>query len=159
MGGTETEDEDETGTENEREPPTMTFAAGGLLWRAAGDDPTDAGEVRRLVVVHRPRYDDWSLPKGKVEPGELLPETAVREVREETGFSVRREGFAGRYQYAVSAGPKTVFVWHMHAVDDVGRSDDEVDALAWLTPAEALDRLTYDLERGLLRRVVDADSA
>jgi 8-oxo-dGTP diphosphatase len=123
----------------------MTFAAGGLLW--CGDDE------RRLAVVHRPRYDDWSLPKGKVEPGELLPETAVREVREETGFAVAREGFAGRYQYDVSEGPKTVFVWHMRPVGDCGDPDDEVDELAWLTPEAALDRLTYDLERDLLERV------
>jgi 8-oxo-dGTP diphosphatase len=128
----------------------MTFAAGGLLWR-------DVGGRRRLVVVHRPRYDDWSLPKGKLEPGELLPETAVREVEEETGFAVARERFAGRYQYEVGAGPKTVFLWHMQVVADVGRPDDEVDDLAWLTPAEALDRLTYDLERGLLDRVTVPD--
>ncbi|WP_372910457.1 NUDIX hydrolase [Salinigranum sp.] len=126
----------------------MVFAAGGLLWRtdAAGRDEP------RLAVVHRPRYDDWSLPKGKLEPGELLPETAVREVEEETGFAVRREGFAGRYQYEVAAGPKSVFVWRMHAVADRGRPDDEVDELAWLRVDEALDRLTYALERDLLRR-------
>jgi 8-oxo-dGTP diphosphatase len=126
----------------------MIFAAGGLLWCDRAD-----GEGRRLAVVHRPRYDDWSLPKGKVEPGEHLAETAVREVEEETGFAVSREGFAGRYQYAVDAGPKSVFVWHMRTVDDHGSPDEEVDELAWLSPDEALDRLTYDLERGLLERV------
>jgi 8-oxo-dGTP diphosphatase len=124
----------------------MVFAAGGLLWR---DD--------RLAVVHRPRYDDWSLPKGKLEPGELLPETAVREVEEETGFAVRREGFAGRYQYEVGDGPKTVCVWRMHAVTERGRPDDEVDELAWLRVDEALDRLTYALERDLLRRATARD--
>jgi 8-oxo-dGTP diphosphatase len=127
----------------------MTFAAGGLLWRTADE--------RRIAVVHRPRYDDWSLPKGKLEPGELLPETAVREVEEETGFAVERGGFAGRYQYEVSAGPKTVFVWHMCARDERGRPDDEVDELAWLRVAEALDGLTYALERDLLRRVGRVD--
>jgi 8-oxo-dGTP diphosphatase len=154
----------------------MVFAAGGLLWRECGDESAgDAGDVDdaddaddvdnvddtgdgdgiepRLAVVHRPRYDDWSLPKGKVEPGELLPETAVREVREETGFSVDRGAFAGRYQYDVAAGPKSVFVWHMRAVDDVSAPDDEVDALAWLPVDAALDRLTYALERDLIGRV------
>ncbi|WP_318567725.1 NUDIX hydrolase [Salinigranum marinum] len=149
----------------------MVFAAGGLLWRKRGDervtdaiDATDGGDAIdagddgdgdecRLAVVHRPRYDDWSLPKGKVEPGELLPETAVREVREETGISVDRGAFAGRYQYDVAAGPKSVFVWHMRAVDDVSAPDDEVDALAWLPVDAALDRLTYDLERELVGRV------
>jgi 8-oxo-dGTP diphosphatase len=125
----------------------MIFAAGGLLWCDRAD-----GEGRRLAVVHRPRYDDWSLPKGKVEPGEHLAETAVREVEEETGFAVSREGFAGRYQYTVDAGPKSVFVWHMRPVDDRGSPDEEVDDLAWLSPDEALDRLTYDLEREVVRR-------
>lgn len=132
------------------ESSPVVFAAGGLLWRADDGD-------RRLAVVHRPRYDDWSLPKGKLEPGELLAETAVREVREETGVAVSRGRFAGRYQYEVDAGPKAVFVWHMDAGADVGRPDDEVDDVAWLTPREALDRLTYDLERRLLRRVTDGD--
>ncbi len=126
----------------------MIFAAGGLLWRDGSDT---------LAVVYRPRYDDWSLPKGKLEPGELLPETAVREVEEETGFAVRREGFAGRYQYEVGTGSKTVFVWHMRALAERGTPDDEVDELAWLRVGEALDRLTYDLERDLLRRATTRD--
>jgi 8-oxo-dGTP diphosphatase len=124
---------------------SMTFAAGGLLWRTEG-------EHRRLAVVHRPRYDDWSLPKGKVETGELLPETAVREVREETGFAVSLGRFAGRYQYQVETGPKSVFVWEMTPLDRKEQPDDEVDDLAWLPPAEAVDRLTYRLERDLVRR-------
>jgi 8-oxo-dGTP diphosphatase len=195
----------------------MTFAAGGLLWRRAGDADRDAdggrtgagergdrvavtgagergdrvavtgaGEMadrvavtgadergdaggtdaadaadptRRLAVVHRPRYDDWSLPKGKLEPGELLAETAVREVREETGFAVRRGPFAGRYQYRVESGPKSVFVWHMTAVAAAGSPDAEVDELAWLPPAAALDRLTYPLERDLVERSITDDSS
>ena len=127
----------------------MTFAAGGLLWRTADE--------RRIAVVHRPRYDDWSLPKGKLEADELLPETAVREVREETGFSAVRREFAGRYQYNVASGPKSVFVWEMTAVDREEKPDDEVDELAWLPPREALDRLTYALERDLVRRVTSSD--
>jgi 8-oxo-dGTP diphosphatase len=123
----------------------MTFAAGGLLWRE--------GDPRRLAVVHRPRYDDWSLPKGKLDAGELLPETAAREVREETGFAVSLGGFAGRYQYQVTTGPKAVFIWEMTALDKQAEPDDEVDDLAWLSPAEAVDRLTYRLERDLVRRV------
>jgi 8-oxo-dGTP diphosphatase len=122
----------------------MVFAAGGLVWR----------DAEQIAVVHRPRYDDWSLPKGKLEPGELLPETAVREVEEETGFAVRRGSYAGRYQYEVSEGPKTVYVWHMSVVEDRGRPDDEdeVDELVWLAVSDALDRLTYAHERDLLRR-------
>ena len=122
----------------------VTFAAGGLLRR---DDSA-------LCVVHRPRYDDWSLPKGKLEDGETLVETAVREVREETGCTVDCGRYAGRYQYdAGSQGTKGVFVWHMDVADERAvEPDDEVDDRAWLTPEVALGRLTYENERELVAR-------
>ncbi|MGB9956997.1 NUDIX hydrolase [Haloferax prahovense] len=133
-------------------PPTLTFAAGGLLCRDDG----------RLCLVHRPRYDDWSLPKGKLEPGETLVETAVREVREETRCEVDCGRFAGRYEYRIPvdagtrSGPKGVFVWHMRVVDEHPfEPDGEVDARQWLTPAEALERLTYETERALVRRAFE----
>ncbi|KTG29262.1 NUDIX hydrolase [Haloferax profundi] len=131
----------------------VTFAAGGLLRRDDG----------HICLVHRPRYDDWSLPKGKVEPGETLVETAVREVSEETRCSVECGRFAGRYQYHVDAdvdtasGPKGVFLWHMRVVDERPFDpDDEVDARQWVAPADALDVLTYENERALVRRVFDS---
>ncbi|ELZ87159.1 NTP pyrophosphohydrolase [Haloferax elongans ATCC BAA-1513] len=125
--------------------PTLTFAAGGLLRRDDG----------ALCLVHRPRYDDWSLPKGKLEPGETLAETAVREVHEETDCTVDCGRFAGRYEYAVDANPKGVFVWHMQLAEEHPfDSDDEVDARAWLQPTAALDRLTYENERELVRRAI-----
>ncbi|ELK54949.1 NUDIX hydrolase [Haloferax volcanii] len=133
-------------------PPTLTFAAGGLLRRDDG----------RLCLVHRPRYDDWSLPKGKLEPGETLVETAVREVREETRCEVDCGRFAGRYEYRVpddaetQSGPKGVFVWHMRVVDEHQfEPDAEVDARQWVTPVEALQRLTYETERALVRRAFE----
>ena len=130
---------------------TLTFAAGGLLRRADG----------RICLVHRPRYDDWSLPKGKVEPGETLVETAVREVTEETCCSVECGRFAGRYDYHVAAadterGPKAVFIWEMRLVDEHPFDPDaEVDARQWSSPEETLDCLTYQNERALVRRVLD----
>ncbi|RDZ54050.1 NTP pyrophosphohydrolase [Haloferax sp. Atlit-4N] len=124
-------------------PSTLTFAAGGVLRRDDG----------RLCLVHRPRYDDWSLPKGKLEPGETLVETAVREVREETRCEVDCGRFAGRYEYRV---PKGVFVWHMRVADERPfEPDGEVDARQWVTPAEALERLTYETERALVRRAFE----
>lgn len=128
----------------------IQFAAGGLLRRADG----------HVAVVHRPRYDDWSLPKGKVEAGERLDETAAREVREETGCTVEVGPFAGRYAYDAD-GPKAVLIWHM-TVDEGGagafRPGDEVDELAWLTVDAALDRLSYPNERALVRRAVEGAS-
>ncbi|WP_424007398.1 NUDIX hydrolase [Haloferax denitrificans] len=132
--------------------PTLTFAAGGLLRRDDG----------RLCLVHRPRYDDWSLPKGKLEPGETLVETAVREVREETRCDVDCDRFAGRYEYRVPdgagtpGGPKGVFVWHMRVADERPfEPDGEVDARQWVTPAEARQRLTYETERALVGRAFE----
>ncbi|ELZ95255.1 NTP pyrophosphohydrolase [Haloferax mucosum ATCC BAA-1512] len=133
-------------------PPTLTFAAGGLLRRADG----------RLCLVHRPRYDDWSLPKGKLEPDETLVETAVREVTEETRCEVECGRFAGRYEYRVGddtatrSGPKGVFVWHMRLVEKRAfEPDDEVDARRWVAPDEAIERLTYENERALVGRACD----
>ncbi|SFL40037.1 8-oxo-dGTP diphosphatase [Halogranum rubrum] len=125
----------------------VTFAAGGLLVR-------DDGAV---CLVHRPRYDDWAIPKGKLEPGETLVEAAVREVREETRCAVECGRYAGRYQYDAD-GPKGVFVWRMHLVDehppDAPEAGDEVDERAWVAPSDALDRLTYANERALVERVL-----
>lgn len=133
----------------------LTLAAGGILRRDDG----------RVCLVHRPRYDDWTLPKGKLEPGETLVEAAVREVGEETRCSVTCEDFAGRYDYRVASdadaatGPKAVFVWHMRLVAERQFDPDaEVDARQWLSPENALDRLTYQNERALLRRTLAPDS-
>lgn len=126
----------------------VTFAAGGVLTR-------DDGSV---CLVHRPRYDDWVLPKGKLEPGETLVEAAVREVREETHCTVDCGQYTGRYQYDVDGAdgeprPKGVFIWRMELVEEhpLAESDEEeVDERVWLSPADALDRLTYANERRLL---------
>ena len=77
--------------------PAVVRAAGGVLWRT-GEDGT-----LQTALVHRPKYDDWSLPKGKPDPGEHLLETAVREVREETGLDVLVGRRSLRTRYAVRA--------------------------------------------------------
>lgn len=124
----------------------VTFAAGGLLRRDDG----------ALCLVHRPHYDDWSLPKGKLEAGETLVETAVREVREETRCTVDCGRYAGRYQYVTGAqGPKGVFVWHMRVAEERAFDPDgEVDERDWVAPEAALDRLTYENERALVARAL-----
>jgi 8-oxo-dGTP diphosphatase len=121
-------------------------AAGGLLWRDGAGGP-------RLAVIHRPRHDDWSLPKGKLDDGESWEEAAVREVEEETGCRGRITAFAGATFYVPRRAPKIVLYWHM-ALEREGRLDagDEVDEVAWLAPAEALARLDYEPERRLVER-------
>ncbi|HVU73983.1 MAG TPA: NUDIX domain-containing protein [Mycobacteriales bacterium] len=115
------------------------LAAGCVVWRRA-----DAGEAE-VVLVHRPRYDDWSLPKGKVDPGEHLAQTARREVHEETGIDAPLRRFLGTTDYRVAAGRKRVRWWSMRAPDKPSQfvSDDEVDALVWLPVPHALRRLSY----------------
>jgi 8-oxo-dGTP diphosphatase len=126
--------------------PRVIEAAGGLLWRRAGD-------VAKLAVIHRPHHQDWSLPKGKRDPGESWQETALREVFEETGCRAEIESFAGGAIYTVKRHPKVVLFWHM-AVTDEGafEPNDEVDRLEWMTPVAALERLDYEVERLLLPR-------
>lgn len=122
------------------------LAAGGLMWRPDGDRV-------RIALVHRPRYDDWSLPKGTLKESEHPLEAACREVIEETGCRplVQRE-LPGQ-SYLTPRGGKHVRYWVMR-VDDRYRPIavlDEVDAMAWLTPVAAADRLSYDRDRAVLR--------
>jgi 8-oxo-dGTP diphosphatase len=114
-------------------------AAGAVVWR---DGP---GGIQ-IAVVHRPKYDDWTLPKGKSEPGEHVLLTAVREVAEETGQLVTLGRRLSPSYYKVDGRPKRVDYWAGRAADPAapfvpGR---EVDELAWLTMAAAAGRLTYE---------------
>jgi 8-oxo-dGTP diphosphatase len=108
-------------------------------------------------VIHRPRYDDWSLPKGKLDPGEGFRRAALREVEEETGCRARLLRFAGASVYRVGLRPKLVLYWHMRV--DASRPFEpnrEVDRLEWLAPRAALERLAHPGERRILRRSLEA---
>lgn len=121
-----------------------TRAAGALLWRR-----NPCGEVE-VAVVHRPRYDDWSLPKGKVDPGETIPVAAAREVLEETGFIGVLGRFLLRTEYGIGAGLKTVDYFATRVCSGRFRPNEEVDELKWLPPAEAKSALSYDTDRSVL---------
>jgi 8-oxo-dGTP diphosphatase len=128
--------------------PELLVAAGGLLWRR-----TLRG--RRLAVIHRSRYGDWTLPKGKLQPGESTRDAAVREVREETGCEARISSFAGTVCYEVSGRPKLVLFWQMEAGSCGDFSpDEEVARVVWLAPARALRRLDHEGERDLVTRAI-----
>ena len=124
----------------------VILAAGGIVWR-------DAPRGRELALIHRPRYHDWTLPKGKLQPGERWQKGARREVREETGFDVELREFAGACGYMTRNAPKVVLFWHMEVTGECRFAPEdpaEVDGVEWLTVPEALRKLTHVPERRLL---------
>jgi 8-oxo-(d)GTP phosphatase len=144
-------------------PVTEILAAGAVLWRPCGtaglagspgspapEASDNGGQGSRLAtaveiaLVHRPRYDDWSLPKGKLEAGESMPAAAVREVREETGVGARLGPWLQDVRYTVADGPKLVRYWSAQAatVPDF-TPNHEVDELRWVFPDAASALLSY----------------
>jgi 8-oxo-dGTP pyrophosphatase MutT (NUDIX family) len=127
----------------------LVRAAGGVVTR-----PTDPSGIE-VLVVHRPRYDDWSLPKGKVEPGESDQAAALREVEEETGYQCTLGDEMATVRYIDRKGRnKQVRFWHMtvrHEVD--WAPNDEIDDRRWISPADAATLLTYETDRDLLRNL------
>jgi 8-oxo-dGTP diphosphatase len=130
-------------------------AAGGLVWRR------DASGELELVLVHRPRYDDWSLPKGKAHRGESDPDTALREVWEETGLRCRLGEELATVRYRTERGEdKTVRWWAMTVEQDTGFTpDDEVDELRWVT-LDGFERLgSFGSDRDVVASFVASDNA
>jgi 8-oxo-dGTP diphosphatase len=107
----------------------------------------------RVALVHRPRYDDWSLPKGKLDPGESFEEAALREVEEETGMRCRLLDMLDPVEYRDNKGrQKLVRYWLMAVDEDPGfMPNDEVDELRWVPPEEAVALLSYPHDAELVR--------
>ncbi len=122
-------------------------AAGGALWRPAGDG-------FELGLVHRPRYDDWSLPKGKAERGEHLLSTALREVAEETGAAATPGRPLGRTRYVVDGQRKRVTYWAMRYESGTFTPSLEVDRFAWVMPDEALALLQPGHDRPIVAELL-----
>jgi 8-oxo-dGTP pyrophosphatase MutT (NUDIX family) len=119
--------------------------------RAAGGVVRRGGEI---AIVHRSRYDDWSLPKGKLDPGESLEDAAIREVEEETGMRCRLGDHLGSTEYRDRNGRrKLVDFWEMEAESGSFTPNDEVDQMRWV-PLEAAEQLlTYPFDRELVERL------
>jgi 8-oxo-dGTP diphosphatase len=142
------------------------YAAGAVLWRQSG------GEIE-IALVHRPRYDDWTFPKGKVEKGEVPSAAAVREVAEETGFRAVLGRSLSSVSYRLPApkkgklagdkrtGDKHVDYWAAEAVDGSFAANDEVDELTWVRPDAARDALSYDVDKTVFERfsAIPADTS
>lgn len=125
--------------------PRDVRAAGAVVTRKGGE----------VLLVHRPKYDDWSFPKGKLDPGEHVVTAAVREVAEETGLDVRLGPALAQQRYRMSNGRwKSVDYWTARVVgsDDVSRyrPNAEIDAVEWVPWKDAQERLTYSYDRDTL---------
>ena len=123
-------------------------AAGGVVWRVRAGRP-------QVAIVHRPRYDDWSLPKGKLESGESELAAAVREVGEELGSRVAVGRRLSRISYDYDDVHKTVAFWSMRHVGGAFEANDEVDEVQWVSPKAAAAHLSYDIERGVMDEFTD----
>lgn len=133
-------------------PPAVIEAAGGVVLRAGADGP-------EALVVHRRRQDDWSLPKGHLDPGEAAVDAAVREVAEETGVRCEVLGELGVSTYTLPRGPKRVTWFRMRPLegDPAARPpDDEVDMARWVPAAALEDLLTYSSDLGFVRMALAA---
>jgi 8-oxo-(d)GTP phosphatase len=131
-------------------------AAGAVLWRPkAGTEAAPGGPgggELEIALVHRPRYDDWSLPKGKLERGENPLAAAVREVSEETGITAALGTRLGESHYRVPQGEKVVHYWSARAGAGSFEPNSEVDELRWVNPGNADELLSYERDREVLDR-------
>jgi 8-oxo-dGTP diphosphatase len=132
--------------------PVTVTAAGALCWRIRG-------EALQVLLIHRPRYKDWSWPKGKLDEGETTPECAVREVREEIQVNVKLGIPLPTVHYRVPSGIKEVFYWAARLDKEEPVPDgSEVDKTAWCTADEALERLSNPADRAPLEELITAYS-
>ena len=122
-------------------------AAGAVLWRRLSD------ELIQIALIHRPRYDDWSFPKGKAEEGEIDIACAYREVLEETGYETVFGPELGQIQYEVDGVIKKVKYWSAQAIGNPSNIMDsnEVDQLIWVTLDDAKNKLSMDSDKEILK--------
>jgi broad specificity phosphatase PhoE/8-oxo-dGTP pyrophosphatase MutT (NUDIX family) len=143
---------DHNSSAGRRSGTRIVFAAGAVLWRQGRAD--SANPEVEIALIHRPRYDDWSLPKGKVEPGETAPVAASREVFEETGHQAHLGRRLDTVSYPIDQGVKKVHYWAARSTGGEFTPGREVDELVWLPVADAMARLNYTQDRKMLRRFV-----
>jgi 8-oxo-dGTP diphosphatase len=131
--------------------PGTVLAAGAVLWLPGELRKDGSGPRRpRIALIHRPKYDDWSLPKGKLCAGEAPWEAALREVEEETGLVCRLVVPLPTQHYLAQGRPKEVRYWGAVPLRGEFRPNREVDRMKWLKPEKARAKLTHDRDRTLI---------
>jgi 8-oxo-(d)GTP phosphatase len=141
---------DQNSSAGRRSGSRIIYAAGAVLWRQGSANP--AKPELEIALIHRPRYNDWSLPKGKVDPGETAPVAAVREVLEETGHHAILGRRLVTVSYPIDQGVKKVYYWAARDTGGEFTPGSEVDELVWLPIADAMKKLDYEQDRKVLRR-------
>jgi len=126
-------------------PQTPVQAAGCVLWRRS-----PISGALEICLVHRPKYDDWSHPKGKLKRGEDALTGALREVEEETGYRAAPGAPLSVAKYYANGRPKQVRYWAAEATTGAFTPNDEVDRILWLSPTAARNRLTQPRDRTLV---------
>ena len=131
----------------------MIRAAGALLWRENSDLAIE------VALIHRPRYDDWSLPKGKLEIGETALQCAYREVLEETGIRASFTRHLGAVEYEESGQQKRVKYWAAYCALDQSDfiANDEVDQMKWLPATQALEQATHDSDKSIIEKFMSEE--
>ena len=131
----------------------MIRAAGALLWRDNSDLSIE------VALIHRPRYDDWSLPKGKLEMGETALQCAYREVHEETGIRATFTRQLGTVEYEESGQEKRVKYWAAHCAltNSEFVPNEEVDQMKWLSPSQALEQATHDSDKSIIEKFMSEE--
>ena len=130
-------------------PEAEIKAAGGLVIRTSTKGP-------KVLLVHRPDYNDWSFPKGKLDPGEKFKQAALREVLEETGFECKlhKPSLPSIYYEDRKGRSKEVRYWLMTTIAGDFEPNEEVDMIAWVHMEKVMDRLTYDKDREFFKELL-----
>jgi 8-oxo-(d)GTP phosphatase len=131
----------------------MIRAAGALLWRESNERTIE------IALIHRPKYDDWTLPKGKIEEGETALQCAYRELIEETGIKASFTRQLGTVEYEESGQRKRVIFWAAQCALEVSTfiPNEEVDVLEWLTPDQAIAKASHDSDRQMIESFLSQD--